>query len=144
AAASSAPDRDPVPFAGSRSNSRADTPADRSANRRPESSRVGNSTDRPRDGTAPVSVTYRTVGWNPQKRRYDLVAATTILACLGVFAAAEAIIRPELTVETLLIRSLGATAFVVLNVILCIGPLARLDRRFLPLLYNRRHLGVMM
>jgi sulfoxide reductase heme-binding subunit YedZ len=91
-----------------------------------------------------VSVTYRTVAWNPQKRRYDLVAATAILTCLGVFVATEAIIRPELTVETLLIRSLGATAFVVLNVILCIGPLARLDRRFLPLLYNRRHLGVMM
>ena len=28
--------------------------------------------------------------------------------------------------------------------ILAIGPLARLDRRFLPLLYNRRHLGVTM
>ena len=28
--------------------------------------------------------------------------------------------------------------------ILSIGPLARLDRRFLPLLYNRRHLGVTM
>jgi nitrite reductase/ring-hydroxylating ferredoxin subunit/DMSO/TMAO reductase YedYZ heme-binding membrane subunit len=28
-------------------------------------------------------------------------------------------------------------------VVLSIGPLARLDRRFLPLLYNRRHLGVM-
>jgi nitrite reductase/ring-hydroxylating ferredoxin subunit/DMSO/TMAO reductase YedYZ heme-binding membrane subunit len=27
-------------------------------------------------------------------------------------------------------------------VVLCIGPLSRLDRRFLPLLYNRRHLGV--
>ncbi|MEP7309117.1 MAG: Rieske 2Fe-2S domain-containing protein [Acidobacteriota bacterium] len=32
----------------------------------------------------------------------------------------------------------------MLHVILCIGPLARLNRRFLPLLYNRRHLGVMM
>ena len=52
--------------------------------------------------------------------------------------------RPELTIETLLIRALGAAAFTLLNVILCIGPLARLDRRFLPLLYNRRHLGVMM
>jgi DMSO/TMAO reductase YedYZ heme-binding membrane subunit len=30
----------------------------------------------------------------------------------------------------------------MLHVILCIGPLARLDPRFLPLLYNRRHLGV--
>jgi nitrite reductase/ring-hydroxylating ferredoxin subunit/DMSO/TMAO reductase YedYZ heme-binding membrane subunit len=31
----------------------------------------------------------------------------------------------------------------MLTVILCIGPLARLDRRFLPVLYNRRHFGVM-
>jgi nitrite reductase/ring-hydroxylating ferredoxin subunit/DMSO/TMAO reductase YedYZ heme-binding membrane subunit len=30
----------------------------------------------------------------------------------------------------------------MLHIVLCIGPLARLDRRFLPLLYNRRHLGV--
>jgi len=32
---------------------------------------------------------------------------------------------------------------VMLTIILCIGPLARLDRRFLPLLYNRRHFGVL-
>ena len=31
----------------------------------------------------------------------------------------------------------------MLTVILAIGPLARLDRRFLPLLYNRRHFGVL-
>ncbi|MEM7670350.1 MAG: Rieske 2Fe-2S domain-containing protein [Pseudomonadota bacterium] len=31
----------------------------------------------------------------------------------------------------------------MMTVILCIGPLARLDRRFLPLLYNRRHFGVL-
>jgi nitrite reductase/ring-hydroxylating ferredoxin subunit/DMSO/TMAO reductase YedYZ heme-binding membrane subunit len=49
-----------------------------------------------------------------------------------------------LTIETLLIRAFGITAFVLLHVILCIGPLARLDARFLPLLYNRRHLGVTM
>jgi len=33
--------------------------------------------------------------------------------------------------------------FGVLTVILSIGPLARLDHRFLPLLYNRRHFGVL-
>jgi nitrite reductase/ring-hydroxylating ferredoxin subunit/DMSO/TMAO reductase YedYZ heme-binding membrane subunit len=44
--------------------------------------------------------------------------------------------------EILVLRDLGTCAFVMLNVTLCIGPLARLDRRFLPLLYNRRHLGV--
>jgi nitrite reductase/ring-hydroxylating ferredoxin subunit/DMSO/TMAO reductase YedYZ heme-binding membrane subunit len=37
----------------------------------------------------------------------------------------------------------GTCAFLLLTLILCIGPLARLDRRFLPLLYNRRHFGVL-
>ncbi|MGH7243589.1 MAG: Rieske 2Fe-2S domain-containing protein [Phycisphaerales bacterium] len=44
--------------------------------------------------------------------------------------------------EVILIRALGSCAIVLLHVILCIGPLARLDSRFLPILYNRRHLGV--
>jgi len=91
-----------------------------------------------------MSTTYRAVAWNPQKRRYDLIAAGLIGAFAAVVLGVQAIIRPELTIETLLIRTLGAAAFTLLNVILCIGPLSRLDRRFLPLLYNRRHLGVMM
>src|SRR5712691_11490724 len=91
-----------------------------------------------------MSTTYRAVAWNPQKRRYDLVAAVMIVAFAAVVLGLQAIVRPELTIETLLIRTLGAAAFTRLNVILCIGPLSRLDRRFLPLLYNRRHLGVMM
>ena len=91
-----------------------------------------------------MSTTYRPIAWNPNKRRYDLVAVGTIAGFLMVTVAVQAALRPELTIETLLIRALGAAAFTLLNVILCIGPLARLDRRFLPLLYNRRHLGVMM
>ena len=43
-----------------------------------------------------------------------------------------------------MIRGLGTAALLLLHIILCIGPLCRLDRRFLPLLYNRRHLGVTM
>ena len=91
-----------------------------------------------------MSTTYRAVSWNPQKRRYDVVAAGLIAGFLAIALGLQAALHPELTIETLLIRSLGAAAFTLLNVILCIGPLARLDRRFLPLLYNRRHLGVMM
>ena len=91
-----------------------------------------------------MSTTYRAVAWNPQKRRYDLVAGGLIVAFLVIVLGMQAALRPELTIETLLIRTLGAAAFTMLHVILCIGPLARLDRRFLPLLYNRRHLGVMM
>ena len=91
-----------------------------------------------------MSTTYRAVAWNPQKRRYDLVAGGLIVAFLVVVLSVQATLRPELTIETLLIRTLGAAAFTLLHVILCIGPLCRLNRRFLPLLYNRRHLGVMM
>ena len=91
-----------------------------------------------------MSGTYRTVAWNPQKRRYDLVAGSLVAAFLVTVVGVQAARRPELTIETLLIRAIGAAAFTLLHVILCIGPLCRLDRRFLPLLYNRRHLGVMM
>jgi methionine sulfoxide reductase heme-binding subunit len=91
-----------------------------------------------------MSTTYRTVSWNPQKRRYDLIAGGLILVFLLLFLSVHTALRPELTIETLLIRALGAAAFTLLHVILCIGPLARWDRRLLPLLYNRRHLGVMM
>jgi methionine sulfoxide reductase heme-binding subunit len=91
-----------------------------------------------------MSTRYRTISWNSQKRRYDFIAASAAMACFATFVGAEAVARPELTIETLLIRGLGFTALLMLHVILCIGPLARIDRRFLPLLYNRRHLGVMM
>jgi nitrite reductase/ring-hydroxylating ferredoxin subunit/DMSO/TMAO reductase YedYZ heme-binding membrane subunit len=55
-----------------------------------------------------------------------------------------AVVHTNATAETLLIRGFGTLAFLLLHVILAIGPLARLNRAFLPLLYNRRHLGVTM
>jgi nitrite reductase/ring-hydroxylating ferredoxin subunit/DMSO/TMAO reductase YedYZ heme-binding membrane subunit len=42
----------------------------------------------------------------------------------------------------LLIRAFGTCALLLLHIVLCIGPLARFDQRFLLLLSNRRHLGV--
>jgi len=88
--------------------------------------------------------TYVAVGWNRQKRIYDRTLALAVLLSLGVFVGVGAALFPNTTAETLLIRGLGTTALVLLHVVLSIGPLARLDRRFLPLLYNRRHLGVTM
>src|ERR1700694_4414554 len=41
------------------------------------------------------------------------------------------------------IRALGTCAFLMLTIILSIGPLARLNPKLLPLLYNRRHFGVL-
>jgi methionine sulfoxide reductase heme-binding subunit len=89
-----------------------------------------------------MSVQYGAIGWNRQKKVYDAVLASVVILYLALFVGAGAWLNPTATAETLLIRALGTEAFLLLNVVLCIGPLARLDRRFLPLLYNRRHLGV--
>jgi nitrite reductase/ring-hydroxylating ferredoxin subunit len=91
-----------------------------------------------------VSVGYRAVGWNRQKHRYDAVLGAGVVVFLGLFVGLGRVRDPHVTLETLLIRGLATLAFVLLHVILSIGPLARLDERFLPLLYNRRHLGVAM
>ena len=92
-----------------------------------------------------MSVTYTGVGWNRHKRIYDLFLALAILGYLGVFfALAQARPTPGNAPDPVvtLIRASGTGAMALLVVILCVGPLARLDTRFLPLLYNRRHLGV--
>jgi sulfoxide reductase heme-binding subunit YedZ len=91
-----------------------------------------------------VSVGYRAVGWNRNKRRYDTVLAAGVALYLALFALASLALNPSLTVETILIRGFGSAALLLLHVILSIGPLCRISSRFLPLLYNRRHLGVSM
>jgi methionine sulfoxide reductase heme-binding subunit len=91
-----------------------------------------------------MSVSYRAVGWNRQKRLYDNVLAGAVFCYLSVFMAGGARLDSDATAETLVIRATGTAALLLLHVILSIGPLCRLDRRFLPLLYNRRHLGVTM
>lgn len=91
-----------------------------------------------------MSHTYRAVGWNSQKRRYDLVLAAGVVGMLVLVMGGTAALQPDATVETLLLRAFGLTAILLLHVVLTIGPLCRLDARFLPLLYNRRHLGVTM
>jgi len=85
---------------------------------------------------------YRAIGWNRQKKLYDGFVATGVCLYLGAFVLASAALQPEATVETVLIRAFGTCALVLLHVVLAIGPVCRLDPRFLPLLYNRRHLGV--
>ncbi|MCA9243603.1 MAG: ferric reductase-like transmembrane domain-containing protein [Phycisphaerales bacterium] len=92
-----------------------------------------------------MSVGYVAVQWNRHKRVYDACVIGGILLYVGVFfSVGKALFAPPHAIsdEILAIRALGTCAFLLLHVILCIGPLARLNRRFLPLLYNRRHLGV--
>jgi sulfoxide reductase heme-binding subunit YedZ len=89
-----------------------------------------------------MSVQYGAISWNRQKKIYDLSLVSLLLFYLLLFVGMGVWLHPTATAETLLIRAFGTAAFLLLHVVLCIGPLARLDRRFLPLLYNRRHLGV--
>ena len=85
---------------------------------------------------------YQAVGWSPQKRKYDLLVALCMVTYLAVFTTVTLAVQPYATFETLLLRATGSLAFVMLSFILLIGPLARISPRFLPVLYNRRHLGV--
>lgn len=89
-----------------------------------------------------MSHAYRAVGWNRPKLRYDGVLLGSLAVWLTLFVGAGAWLRPSWTFETLVIRGLAAAAFLLLHLVLSIGPACRIDRRFLPLLYNRRHLGV--
>jgi nitrite reductase/ring-hydroxylating ferredoxin subunit/DMSO/TMAO reductase YedYZ heme-binding membrane subunit len=91
-----------------------------------------------------MAVGYKAILWNRQKKRYDLVLLGGVLMYLISFIILSSVFNPEITEETLLIRSTGSLAITLLHLILLIGPLSRLDSRFLVLLYNRRHLGVVM
>ena len=91
-----------------------------------------------------MSVNYTSVQWNKQKKGYDRILWLGIGFMLACFAGFQLWLHPEITAETLIIRATAITAFLLLHIILAIGPLARLNAKFLPLLYNRRHLGVSM
>ena len=91
-----------------------------------------------------MSVDYKAVLWSKRKKKYDLVMGGLMLLYLLLFIGLQITFFSEITVETLIIRATGTLAFLMLHVILVIGPLSRINNRFLPLLYNRRHLGVTM
>ena len=93
-----------------------------------------------------MSVKYTPVQWNRFKLFYDAILIVGTVAFLVVFLA----LPPEFLGHSRPVdrqityaRAFGACGFVMLSIILMIGPLARLDTRFLPLLYNRRHFGVL-
>lgn len=93
-----------------------------------------------------MSAGFRAVMWNRQKIVYDAILLTAVAAYLVGFNLIEAMAHPPKNMPEwidLQIRAFGTCAFLMLTVILSIGPLARLSPRFLPLLYNRRHFGVL-
>lgn len=93
-----------------------------------------------------MSIGYKAVQWSRPKRVYDAIAAGAVVAFIGVFVGVSKVAwRGEHAIgdEVLVLRATGACAIVLLHLILCIGPLARFEPRLLPVLFNRRHLGVM-
>ncbi len=93
-----------------------------------------------------MSMRYSAVTWNRNKLIYDLVAIAAAVTYLQIYLHFGAMpgrdgIAPDSA--TLSMKAFGSCAFLLLTGVLAIGPLARLDPHFLPLLYNRRHLGVL-
>ncbi len=92
-----------------------------------------------------MSQTFVTVQWNRRKYVYDALLVAGIAGYLWLFRWVSQIVLSgdhAITPEILGMRAWGSCAFLLLTAILCLGPLARLDRRVLPLVYNRRHFGV--
>lgn len=89
-----------------------------------------------------MSESYVAVIWNRQKKIYDAVLLSGVIMYLTLFIGLGSIMHPTATIETLLIRGFGTAALILLHIVLMIGSLCRLSPKFLPLLYNRRHLGV--
>ncbi len=93
-----------------------------------------------------MSIGFRAVQWNRDKLVYDSILLIAVTLYIGGFAAIYWHLHPPKNLPDaidILIRAFGSCAFLMLTVILSTGPLARLNRRFLPLLYNRRHFGVL-
>lgn len=91
-----------------------------------------------------MGLDYQLVLWNKHKKTYDKIIVGFMLIYIVLFAVITLIFNSETSIETLVIRVFGSLAIIMLHVILIIGPLARLNTSFLPILYNRRHLGVSM
>lgn len=93
-----------------------------------------------------MSTGFVSVQWNRAKIVYDLCVAVGVTVFVAVFATLHWQWHPPKDLPEAIdiwIRTTGVCAYLMLTAILCIGPLARLSPRFLPLLYNRRHFGVM-
>ena len=92
-----------------------------------------------------MSHVYVPVGWSRTKLVYDAVlvlAVAVFLVGFNAMAQRAGAMTTATDQGSLPIRAFGLCSLLLLTVALALGPLSRLDRRFLPLLYNRRHLGI--
>src|SRR5882672_1683461 len=93
-----------------------------------------------------MSAGFRAVQWNRAKLVYDAVLLAGVVLYIGTYLIVTHRLDPPKDLPAaidLRIRAFGSCAFIMLTIFVCIGPLARLALRFLPLLYNRRHFCVL-
>ncbi|MCG8524749.1 MAG: ferric reductase-like transmembrane domain-containing protein [Opitutales bacterium] len=89
-----------------------------------------------------MTETYKAIQWTPFKRAINNYLWVGISTYLVLYTLASFLFTPTISLEIILIRATGTCSFLLLNIILCIGPLCRLNTLFLPLIYNRRHMGM--
>ena len=93
-----------------------------------------------------MTARYTPVGWNRSKVVYDATLLVAIVLYILIYVRLGPHLQPAILPQdppTQAIDAYGTCAFLLITFVLCIGPLARLDRRFAPLAYNRRHFGVL-
>ncbi len=93
-----------------------------------------------------MSVGFKAVHWNREKLIYDAILFAGVVLFITAFVGISYWIEPPKDLPAAIdvrIRAFGTCAFVMLTVILSIGPLARLNPWFRTILYNRRHFGVL-
>lgn len=91
-----------------------------------------------------MSIGYVAIQWNRNKLIYDALLLGAVVAYIAAFIGISKTISPDLDLDGVQIRAYGSAALILMHVILSIGPLCRLNPSFLPLLFNRRHMGVTM
>jgi nitrite reductase/ring-hydroxylating ferredoxin subunit/DMSO/TMAO reductase YedYZ heme-binding membrane subunit len=93
-----------------------------------------------------MSVGFQAVQWSRDKLIYDGIVVAGVVLFIGIFVAVSHRIEPPADIPAAIdvrIRAFGVCAFLMLTIILAIGPLARLNPWFRKLLFNRRHFGVL-
>ena len=91
-----------------------------------------------------MGATFKIVSWTPYKKRFDKIMLCIMALYLLIYIGSLYFLYPNIQPQLLIIKSTGSLAVLMIHFILVLGPLARLNKKFLPLLYNRRHLGVTM
>ncbi len=91
-----------------------------------------------------MGATFKIVSWTPYKKRFDKIMLGIVALYLLIYIGSLYFLYPNIQPQLLIIKSTGSLAVLMIHFILLLGPLSRLNKKFLPILYNRRHLGVTM